>query len=186
LTFRDAVDAIEDGQVVGLPTDTVYGLAIDPLNDGAVALLFDLKGRPEGKPLGVLAANLDDAAMIGDLDGVAGELARKHWPGGLTLVVTPNVILSGWVGNTQLRNVGIRVPDHPTAREFLTITGPLAVTSANRSGQPEAMDHEEAEAIFGNEVAAYIRGSAPGGVASTVVDATGYPPTVIRQGAVDI
>jgi L-threonylcarbamoyladenylate synthase len=184
--FRDAVEAIEEGQVVGLPTDTVYGLAIDPLNDEAVALLFNLKGRPEGKPIGILAANVDHAAMIGDLDGVAGELARKHWPGGLTLVVTPNVILSGWVGNTQLRTVGIRVPDHEIAQQFLTITGPLAVTSANLSGQPEAMDHEQAEAIFGNDVAAYIQGNAPGGVASTVVDATGYPPTVLRQGAVEI
>jgi L-threonylcarbamoyladenylate synthase len=181
-----ALEAIERGEIVGLPTDTVYGLAIDPLNDDAVAALFELKGRPAGKPIGLLAASAEDAAMIGDLDGAPGVLASRFWPGGLTLVVTPKVILSGWVGDAQLRTVGIRVPDHAIAREFLSITGPLAVTSANRSGGPETMDNFEAEAIFGSEVSVYLEGRAEGGVASTVVDATGYPPVVIRHGAVDI
>lgn len=181
-----AADAIADGRIVGLPTDTVYGLAVNPLDDVAVSALFNAKGRPEHKPIGILAASVEDAGMIGDLDGEAGVLARKHWPGGLTLIVTPRVILSGWVGSGQLRTVGIRVPDHPVARDLLTATGPLAVTSANRSGEPEAMDHLEAKATFGAEVEVYLPGRAPGGVASTVVDATGYPPTVIRKGAIDL
>ena len=184
--FDDALDSVRNGEVVGIPTDTVYGLAIDPTNPDAVSALFDLKGRPDSKPLGLLLGNVDDAENFGDLDGVAGHLARRFWPGALTLVVTPRVVLSDWVGDTQVRTVGIRVPDHDVAREFLNLTGPLAVTSANRSGQPEVMDDVEARLIFGDEVAAYIPGRAPGGMASTVVDATGARPIVIRQGAVDI
>ncbi len=184
--FDDALDSVRNGEVVGIPTDTVYGLAIDPLNPDAVRALFDLKGRPDSKPFGILLATVEDAEIFGDLDGVAGQLARRFWPGALTLVVTPRVILSNWVGDTQLRTIGIRVPDHDVAREFLTIAGPLAVTSANRSGQPEVMDDLEARLIFDDEVASYIPGRAPGGMASTVVDATGARPIVIRQGAVDI
>jgi tRNA threonylcarbamoyl adenosine modification protein (Sua5/YciO/YrdC/YwlC family) len=184
--FDDALDSVRNGEVVGLPTDTVYGLAIDPLNRDAVSALYDLKGRPDSKPLGILLASVDDAEMFGDLDGVAGYLARRFWPGALTLVVTPRVILSDWVGDTQLRTIGIRVPGHDVARDFLTVAGPLAVTSANLSGQPEVMDDVEARSIFGNRVSAYIPGRAPGGMASTVVDATGARPIVIREGAVDI
>lgn len=184
--FEQAEEAIADGRIVGLPTDTVYGLAVNPLDDVAVAALFNAKGRPEQKPIGILAASLEDAGMIGDLDGAAGDLARRYWPGGLTLIVTPRVIMSGWVGRGQLQTVGIRVPDHRIARDFLILTGPLAVTSANRSGEPEAMDHLEAESIFGIEVEVYLHGRAPGGVASTVVDATGYPPRILRHGAIDL
>lgn len=184
--FEEAVEAIANGHIVGLPTDTVYGLAVNPLDDVAVSALFNAKGRPEHKPIGILAAGLEDAEMIGDLDGVAGELARRYWPGGLTLIVAPRVILSGWVSSAQLATVGLRVPDHRVAQDFLALTGPLAVTSANRSGDPEAMDHIEAHATFGVEVEAYLEGRAPGGVASTVVDVTGYPPRVLRQGAIDL
>lgn len=184
--IEEAVAAIRAGEVVGLPTDTVYGIGVDPLNAAAVARLFELKGRPDHKPIGLLVATIDQARDIGHIsDGVA-ELASRHWPGALTLVVTPKVILADWVGDKQLRTVGIRVPDHPVARSLLDQTGPLAVTSANASGGPEAMSAREARDIFGDRVAVYLDGVAPGGQASTVIDATGADLAVIRQGPVEV
>lgn len=181
-----AVAAVRAGEVVGLPTDTVYGIGADPLNAAAVARLFEMKGRPDHKPVGLLVATIDQAQQIGHLSDAVAELAAKHWPGALTLVVTPKVVLADWVGDKQLRTVGIRVPDHPTARSLLGQTGPLAVTSANESGGPEAMDDRRARAIFGDRIAVYLEGSAPGGQASTVVDATGAHLTILREGPVRI
>jgi len=119
VTIDAAVEAVRAGYVVGLPTDTVYGVGVDPLNESAVSRLFDLKGRPEHKPVGLLVASLDQARMIGEIEGLAEQLAIAHWPGALTLVVTPRVILANWVGDSQRRTVGIRVPDHPVALELL-------------------------------------------------------------------
>jgi tRNA threonylcarbamoyl adenosine modification protein (Sua5/YciO/YrdC/YwlC family) len=181
-----AVEAIRSGQVVGMPTDTVYGLAVDPLTEEAVGRLFDIKGRPEHKPVGLLVSDLDQAESIGEIDGPAGDLARDHWPGALTLIVRPTVILADWVGDRQRRSVGLRVPDHPLAIEFLAMTGPLAVTSANRSGELEAMSSDDARAMFGEAVAVYLPGVSPGGQASTVVDVTGASPVVLRQGPVAV
>lgn len=181
-----AVEAVRHGQVVGLPTDTVYGIGVDPLNLDAVARLFEMKGRPSDKPVGVLVASLEQAREIGFIEGAAGQLAERHWPGALTLVVTPKVVMADWVGDQVLRTVGIRVPDHPTAVELLAATGPLAVTSANRSGGAETMSDVEARAVFGDEVSVYLPGEAPGGEASTVVDATGVELVVLREGPVTL
>lgn len=181
-----AAEAIAAGEVIGLPTDTVYGIGVDPWNEEAVGRLFELKGRPRHRPVGLLAADLDQADAIARLEGRARELAAAHWPGPLTLVVRPRVVLADWVGDAQLRTVGIRVPHHPVALELLARTGPLAVTSANRSGGPEAMDHLEAEATFGAAVAVYLEGRCPGGSASTVVDVTGPEPTVLRPGPITL
>lgn len=186
MTIEAAVETVRAGLVVGLPTDTVYGIGVDPLNESAVARLFALKGRPEHKPVGLLVGTIDQARMIAEIKGEAEELAVAHWPGALTLVVTPRVILANWVGDAQQRTVGIRVPDHPVALELLEACGPLAVTSANRSGGVEARDDGDARAIFGDEVAFYLPGFAPGGEASTVVDATGAHLTVLRQGPITL
>jgi len=186
VTIEAAVEAVRAGQVVGVPTDTVYGIGVDPLNESAVARLFELKGRPEHKPVGLLAATVDQARQIGEIEGRAEELALAHWPGALTLVVTPLVILANWVGDAQRSTVGVRVPNHPVALELLEACGPLAVTSANRSGGVEARDDVEARSTFGDEVAVYLPGTAPGGEASTVVDATGARLLVLRQGPVRV
>ncbi|MEA1902198.1 MAG: L-threonylcarbamoyladenylate synthase [Actinomycetota bacterium] len=181
-TVEAAVEAIRAGEVVGLPTDTVYGIGADPLNESAVAKLFELKGRPENKPVGLLVATVEQAKLAGEIHGDAEALVADNWPGALTLVVIPKIIIASWVGDSQRRTVGIRVPDHPIARELLAAAGPLAVTSANRSGGPEALDHVAAREAFGDDVAVYLEGSSPGGVASTVVDATTDEFTVLRQG----
>lgn len=177
-----AVEAVREGLVVGLPTDTVYGIGVDPLNQEAVALLYRLKGRPANKPVGLLVATLAQADQIGEIRGEARRLAERHWPGALTLVVTPKVILPDWVGDSHRRTVGIRVPDHPVALVLLDAAGPLAVTSANLSGGAEALDAATARAVFGDQVAVYLEGVSPGGQPSTVVDATGPGLAVLRQG----
>lgn len=182
--IEEAVDAIRAGHVVGIPTDTVYGIGADPLSTEAVERLFELKGRPPNKPVGLLAANLEDAMRVGDITGPAANLARDHWPGALTLIVTPKVILAEWVGDAQAETVGIRVPDHPRARELLMLTGPLAVTSANRSGEKDTKTAEEARSVFGDAVTAYLDGESPGGVPSTVVDATGSELHILRPGPI--
>lgn len=181
-----AIEAIREGEVVGLPTDTVYGIGVDPINEEAVARLFELKGRPELKPVGLLAASFEQASMVGEIDGVARDLVTEHWPGALTLVVRPKVILADWVGDTQRQTVGIRVPDHTVARELLTAIGPLSVTSANRSGEPDVLSDVEAKEIFGDDVAVYLAGHSPGGRASTVVDVTGGELIVLREGPIEL
>ena len=181
-----AIDAIRSGEVVGLPTDTVYGIGVDPLNESAVEKLYNLKGRPEHKPVGLLVASLDQAQTGAEIFGDALALAESHWPGALTLVVVPKVILADWVGDSQRRTVGMRVPDHQLARDLLEAVGPLAVTSANRSGGAETLDHLEAQSVFGDGVAVYLKGVSPGGVASTVVDATSEIVTVLREGPLAI
>jgi L-threonylcarbamoyladenylate synthase len=180
-----AARVIRSGGVVGLPTDTVYGLGVDPNDEDAVARLYEVKGRPRGRPIGVLVASLEQGEMVAEVTGRAAELARLHWPGALTLVVRPRIVVADWVGDRQANTVGVRVPDHPVALALLEAAGPLAVTSANLSGAPETLSDFEARSVFGDAVF-YLTGSSPGGRASTVIDMTGDHPVVIRQGPVII
>lgn len=179
------VDVIRAGGVVGVPTDTVYGLAVDPRDPEAVARLFEMKGRPADRPIALLAADVETAGTIVDITPEAAEMAERFWPGALTLVLAPIEPLPGWVGHPVTRTVGVRVPDHSELRSMLSITGPLAVTSANRSGLEPALDARSAEAIFGPEVDLYVAGACPGGSASTVVDCTVRPPVILRPGPID-
>ncbi len=169
-----------------MPTDTVYGLAADPRSPEAMQRLYELKGRPEGKPVGLLVAGIDQASELVVLSVDAQELARRHWPGPLTLVAQPKVVLPDWVGHRLTRSVGVRVPDHPAALELLSVFGPLAVTSANRSGGAETIDHVSAARVFPTGVAVWLEGTSPGGTASTVVDVTGRRLKVIREGPVAV
>jgi L-threonylcarbamoyladenylate synthase len=184
--IEEAVAAIRNGQVVGMPTDTVYGIGVDPFDLEAVERLFELKGRPEHKPVGVLVATLEQAVEIGAFSADAEALAAAHWPGALTFIVRPKVVMADWVGDKQRYTIGIRVPDHEVARTLLEVSGPLAVTSANVSGCPETMNDRAAREVFGDRVAVYLEGTAPGGEASTVIDVSGGEITVIRQGPVRI
>ena len=180
-----AADVIRAGGVVGLPTDTVYGLAVDPRNEAAVLRLFELKGRPADRPIALLAANAETAATIVQITPEARRMAQRWWPGALTLVLEPTEPLPAWVGHLDTRSVGVRVPDHAELRALLAETGPLAVTSANLSGTDPALGQRGAEAVFGAEVDLYLPGRCPGGSASTVVDCTTDPPVVLRPGPID-
>ncbi len=183
-TVHDAVVALRGGGVIGVPTDTVYGLAVSPYEPAAVARLFEMKGRDDGKPIAVLVASLAQAQDVASFNPVALSLAAEHWPGALTIIVPTSGRLAEGVGRDG--TVGVRMPDHPVALELLSTFGPLAVTSANRSGKPECLDDECAVRAFGDEVQLYLPGRGSRGLSSTVVDATGVSIALLRRGPVEI
>jgi tRNA threonylcarbamoyl adenosine modification protein (Sua5/YciO/YrdC/YwlC family) len=182
--IEDAAGAVRSGEVIGVPTDTLYGLAADPFDQNALERIFAIKGRPGVKPLAVLVADLDQAQQIAAFSDRALDLAEEHWPGALTLVLPKLASVPQWVGQSERRTVGLRCPGHEVALELLGVTGPLAVTSANISGQEGVLDDTEARALFGDEVAVYVPGEAPGGTSSTILDLTEPAEWVLREGPV--
>jgi len=180
------IEALSRGLVVGVPTDTVYGLAADPMNQGAVDEIFRLKGRSEGVPLVVLVAATSEAVDLVELPGDLWAGIDRGWPGALTIIGRSQRVMAHGVGDPVAQTLGVRVPDHPELLQVLTSFGPLAVTSANRSGEAAALSHREAEAVFGPEIVAYLPGRCAGGEASTVVDFTTSPPRTIREGPATI
>ncbi len=182
--IQAAARALRRGAVVGVPTDTVYGIAADPHREAAVAALYEIKGRPGRRPIPILTATVAQAGMVAELTTAAEEYALAHWPGAVTLVLARRTVMPGWVGDPGRRTVAVRVPDHPVALALLEQAGPLAVTSANRSGEPAANDDGAARLALGDAVAVYLAGECPGGEASTVIDFTADPPVVLRAGPV--
>lgn len=174
--------AIRAGGVAVIPTDTVYGLACDPRDASAVERIYDIKRRPAGLELNVLAAALDDVEPLVELSPLARTLAARFWPGGLSLVCP--------VGVTRLAiprsgaTLMVRVPGHPLVRELLSLTGPVASTSANRHGDPAADDAAGAGEALGDEVDAVLDGGPGAGMASTIIDLTTTPPRVLREGLI--
>jgi len=181
-----AVQYLRAGEVVGVPTDTVYGVAADPHHPAAVAALFILKGRRDTKPIGLLVADVEVALAMVALPLYAVEWTRVYWPGSLTLVAKSNSTLPEGVGDRRRRSVGVRVPDHPVTLSLLQAFGPLAVTSANLAGGPETLDESAARITFGDRVPFYLRGTCPGATASTVVDVTRHRPRILRAGPIDL
>ena len=182
--WQQAADALRRGQLVVLPTDTVYGLAAWPWEAAAVAHLYAAKVRPEAKAIPVLVGETAHlAAVAADLPPCAERLAARFWPGALTLVVPKHPDLPAAL--SPYPTVGVRMPNHPAALGLLRLTGPLAVTSANLSGQPPARTAAEAAAQLGEAVAVVLdAGPAPGGQPSTVADCTVTPPRVLRPGPI--
>jgi tRNA threonylcarbamoyl adenosine modification protein (Sua5/YciO/YrdC/YwlC family) len=183
--IEEAAQALRRGDIVGLPTDTVYGIAADPFQEHAVARLFEIKQRPGIKPIPILAASIHDLGTIVDIDEQVREIDRRFWPGELTIVVRRAADLPPWIGDADRGTVGVRIPDHGGARAVLAAFGPLAVTSANRSGEPPADDDEGAREALGDAVSVYVAGSGGGGPSSTVVDISGPAVRVLRQGVVE-
>jgi tRNA threonylcarbamoyl adenosine modification protein (Sua5/YciO/YrdC/YwlC family) len=180
----EAVRLLGDGRLVAIPTDTVYGLAARLDDTGAVAALFDAKGRPDTVPVAVLCATLDAAtALARAWPAAAAALAARFWPGPLTVVVDADPALEARLGSS--RGVGLRVPNDAGCARLLAATGPLAVTSANRHGEPPATSAAAAHRALGDVVAAVLDGGVRDGVVSTVVDCTGSEPVVLREGALD-
>jgi len=179
-----ALEALRNGEIIGLPTDTVYGIAADPMQRSAVERLFAAKRRTGIKPIPILASTIADVRRVAVIDDDIAVLAERHWPGGLTLILARGSGVPEWIGDPKRNTVGVRIPDHPLALEVLAAAGPLAVTSANRSGAKPAFDVIGAQEVFGGSVAAYLPGSGRGGPASTVVDLSGDKPKVLRKGPV--
>jgi L-threonylcarbamoyladenylate synthase len=187
----DAIDAaagaIKAGQLVVLPTDTVYGVGADAFDATAVADLLAAKGRGRDMPVPVLVGSWDTIeGLISYVPTQTRALIEAFWPGGLTLVVEHAPSLAWDLGDAR-GTVAVRMPLHPVAIELLERTGPLAVSSANRSGQSAARTVDEAEEQLGTSVQVYLDGGpATSGVASTIVDVTTETPRVLREGAVTV
>jgi tRNA threonylcarbamoyl adenosine modification protein (Sua5/YciO/YrdC/YwlC family) len=182
-----AADSVTAGELVVLPTDTVYGLGADAFQPAAVADLLSAKGRGRDFPVPVLVgswATID--GLVSEVDQRTRDLIEAFWPGGLTLVVRHAPSLSWDLGDAK-GTVAVRMPLHPVAIELLETTGPMAVSSANRHGEPPAQTAAEARRQLGEHVAVYLEdGQVRGGVASTIVDVTGERPRVLRLGALDL
>jgi L-threonylcarbamoyladenylate synthase len=180
----EASVAVRRGEVIGIPTDTLYGIAADPFNEDALERIFEIKGRPGLKPLAILVADLEQAQSLAAFSDRALDLAEKHWPGALTLVLPKLPTTPEWLGDRARKTIGLRCPDHPDTREFLRTCGPLAVTSANVSGQSAVADDEAARELFGPTIAVYLPGEALGDAASTIIDLTQPAEWVLRDGPV--
>ena len=185
--LRAAVDAIEAGDLVVLPTDTVYGIAADAFKADAVQRLLDAKGRGRDVPPPVLISVVESLdALATDVPDNGRKLCEEFWPGPLTVICHAQTSLMWDLGETQ-GTVALRVPDHENTRELLSRTGPLAVSAANRSGQPAALDVYDAEEQLGDSVAVYLDGGeATAGEPSTIVDLTTDTPRVVRVGAISL
>lgn len=179
--------AVQRGELVVLPTDTVYGIGADAFDPAAVRALLAAKGRGREMPPPVLvsAATTLDALAV-RVPGYARALVEAFWPGPLTLVCHQQTSLEWDLGDTR-GTVAVRMPDHEVAREVLERTGPLAVSSANKTGMPAATDADQAEEMLGEAVAVILdAGESPGGEASTIVDVTGSQGRVLRLGALSL
>jgi L-threonylcarbamoyladenylate synthase len=179
--------AIQRGELVVMSTDTVYGVAADAFDPKAVKRLLEAKGRGREMPPPVLVSAKPtlDALAVGVPDW-ARSLVDELWPGPLTLVCRQQASLQWDLGDTR-GTVAVRMPDDEVALELLARTGPLAVSSANLTGMPAANNADEAESMLGDRVEVILDGGqAPGLIPSTIVDATGSAPRVLRVGAVSI
>jgi L-threonylcarbamoyladenylate synthase len=182
----EAIAAARSGALIVLPTDTVYGIGTQPDDRAATARLFEAKGRPRSLELPILVADVRDARAVAVLDGRAERLAEACWPGGLTMVLPRAEESRPWELGGNAETVGVRVPRHPLALAVLAGAGPLAVTSANRTGEPPATTCDEIAAVFGDVVEVVLcQEAALTGQPSTVVDLT-VPAgaVVLRPGAV--
>ncbi len=180
-----ATRSVQRGEVVVLPTDTVYGIGVDAFTPAAVDALLAAKRRGRDMPVPVLVgswATLD--GLVDVLPPEADLLRKAFWPGGLTLVVRHAAALAWDLGDAH-GTVAVRMPLHPVAVELLQRTGPMAVSSANVSGSPPATNADEARAQLGEDVAVYLDAGPSGDpVASSIVDCTVHPPRLLRAGAV--
>ncbi len=182
-----AIDVLRGGGIVGLPTDTVYGIAVALATPEGIERLFAAKRRPPERGIVLLLAEAEQASAIATVTPPAAALGRAFWPGGLSLVLPQRAdaglpaILTGGAPT-----IGVRLPDHPAPRALAAVLGPLPTTSANRSGEPELRTAADIAATLRDAVALVLDGGpAAGGPASTVVDCTrGDEVRVLRAGAI--
>ncbi|MGE5245613.1 MAG: L-threonylcarbamoyladenylate synthase [Betaproteobacteria bacterium] len=184
--IEEAAAAVLAGEVVAMPTDTLYGLAADPFSRQAVARVFAVKDRARERALPLVASDAGQVVdRLGVLPPLARRLADRFWPGPLTLLLpAPPALAPEVAGGTG--RIGVRVPDHAVARALCRAAGrPLTATSANVSGAPPSADPDEVARAVGDRIALLLdAGRTRGGPPSTIVDATGARPVLIRAGAI--
>ena len=184
--YLEALNALNNHQVIAFPTETVFGLGVFYDDEKAYQLLNQIKRRKEDKPYTLMLANVDEIKKYADIDGKRLNALKKYMPGPVTLLLKCKDNVPGYVThNTGV--IGVRVPANKEALELLKyVKKPLLVPSANRADQKPAMNDQEVKAIFGKEVAVIIPGKAIGGLPSTIIDLTGEEIKLVRQGPVSL
>ncbi|OHO78900.1 threonylcarbamoyl-AMP synthase [Corynebacterium sp. HMSC036E10] len=184
---RAAADAVRAGRCVVLPTDTVYGIGCDAFNNDAVATLLATKRRGPDMPVPVLVGSWSTIqGLVREFSDTAKTLVEAFWPGGLSIVVPEAPSLPWNLGDTR-GTVLLRMPNQPLALELLQETGPMAVSSANISGNPPAQAAAEAKAQFGDAIGVYLDGGeAEVGTPSTIIDISKPQPVILREGAIPV
>ena len=176
-----AINAIRSGEVVGIPTETVYGIGVDPYSQTAVDTIFSLKERSEKKPLSILISSFHEIQKL-NVTTLIPDVVELYWPGPLTIIVETSNDFANGVGTKEPSSIGVRVPENELAINLLKQTGPLAVTSANISGEEDFTSDEQARAAFGDKISHYLSGESIHGNGSTVVDLRVDGGEVLRQG----
>ena len=184
-TLSEAATIIAGGGIVAYPTDTLYGLAVDPRNDAAVERLYRAKERDSNLAVPLIAGSLEQALAVGTFTDAEARLARAFWPGPLSIVVPASAIVSSRLIGPDA-TVAVRVPAHPVARGLALALGcAITSTSANRSGMPAATSANETVAALADHLDAVIdAGASPGGAPSTIVQLTRDGPRLLRAGAI--
>ena len=185
-SIQTALEILQSGGLVAFPTDTVYGVGALAFDGKAVESIYAAKDRPIEKAIPVLIADAADMEKVGmDIPAIAHQLAARFWPGPLTCIIPKQPTLPESVSATE--TVGVRVPDHEVARALLRAAGPMAVTSANISGQPSPSTAQEVLAQLGGRIDLIIDGgTTPGGVPSTLVDCTEKDLKILREGPISM
>jgi len=179
-----AVRALSQAQPIGIPTDTVYGLAVDPFRPGATDRIFAVKRRPRDVSLPLLVSGVEQALSVSTaVPHLALQLMERYWPGPLTIVIPALPGLGADLGDDDL-TVGVRSPDHPVPQALCAASGPLATTSANRHGEPPLTRAKEVAESFGEAVPVVLDGGVCAGAPSTVVDCTGQDLKLLREGRI--
>ena len=181
-----ALAVLQSGGLVAFPTDTVYGIGALAFNNNAVEKIYIAKGRTTEKAIPILLGDLSDLAKVASyVDPTVEKLAAHFWPGPLTLVVPRHSSIPENL--SPLPTVGVRIPDHPVARSLLQQAGPMAVSSANRSGQTSPVTVKEVFTQLGGRIPLILDGGqTPGGIPSTVVNCLGTEIIILRQGPISL
>ncbi len=184
--IQRALDVLKIGGIVAFPTDTVYGLGALAFENAAIESIYIAKDRPIEKAIPILIGDLSDLDKVAvNIPGMALRFAARFWPGPLTCIVPKKQTLPLAVSATS--TVAVRIPDHPDALALLRAAGPMAVTSANISGQPSPSTAQEVyEQLNGRIPLILDGGTTPGGVPSTLVDCTGIEPIILREGPISL
>jgi L-threonylcarbamoyladenylate synthase len=181
-----AIDILTGGGMVAFPTDTVYGLGALAFDEQAVSRISDVKGRGTGKAIAILIGDISQLSRVaGGVSSESEKLARRFWPGPLTIVLPRHASIPDAV--TPLNTVGVRIPNFPPTLELLKLTGPLAVTSANMSGKNSSSTARGVLAQLDGKIPLILDGGVtPGGIPSTVVDCSQIPPVILREGPISL
>jgi len=185
-TLTRAAEIIQAGGVIAFPTDTVYGIGVSAFDQAAIEKIYRVKVRAAEKAIPVLLGDLSGLSKIAVLPSPAvNKIINKFWPGALTLILP---LLPGLPGNlSTTQTIGVRIPNFKLTRELLNLTGPLAATSANLSGLPSALTAGQVSQSLGGKIDLILDGgTAPGGVASTVLDCTGEKFQILREGPISL